>query len=60
MNIISTKNNTKKTKDKQTNMSFDKVYRKNLHDNLIDKTGEETLCKIFDDYVAEKKTEPSL
>ena len=34
-------------KDKQTFISFDKLYRKTLQNNLIDKNEYENLCNIF-------------
>ena len=42
-------------RDKQTNKSFDKLYRKFLQDNVIDKTEYESLCNIFTKYVDENK-----
>ena len=33
--------------DQQTTKSFDKLYRKSLQDNLIDKVEYESLCNIF-------------
>ena len=44
-------------KDQQTNKSFDKLYRKSLQDNVIDKTEYECLCKIFTEFVDETKNE---
>ena len=41
--------------DQQTMKSFDKLYRKSLQDNIIDKTKYESLCYIFTKYVGEKK-----
>ena len=34
-------------KDQQTIISPDKLYRKSLHDNVIDKIDYESLCNIF-------------
>ena len=42
-------------KDQQTIKSFDKFYRKNLQDNMIDKNEYENLCNIFTRYVDETK-----
>ena len=42
-------------KDQQTIKSFDKLYRKSLQDNIIDKTEYENLCNIFTKYVEENK-----
>ena len=42
-------------KDQQTIKSFDKLYRKSLQDNLIDKVEYESLCNIFTKYVDEVK-----
>ena len=43
--------------DQQTNKSFDKLYRKSLQDNIIDKTEYESLCNIFTKYVDDNKNE---
>ena len=40
--------------------SFDKLYRKSLQDNIIDKNEYESLCNIFIKYVDESKNEPFL
>ena len=40
--------------------SFDKLYRKSLQDNVIDKTEYESLCNIFTKYVDENKNESFL
>ena len=55
--IINKYNKYKKQyeKDQQTIKSFDKLYRKSLQDNVIDKREYESLCKIFTKYVDEKK-----
>ena len=47
-------------KDQNTNKSFDKLYRKSLQDNVIDKTEYESLCNIFTRYVDENKNESFL
>ena len=44
-------------KDQQTIKSFDKLYRKSLKDNIIDKNENECLCKIFTKYVDENTNE---
>ena len=41
-------------KDQQTIKSFDKLYRKTLQDNIIDKNEYESLCDIFNKYIDEK------
>ena len=47
-------------RDQNTIKSFDKLYRKSLQDNVIDKTEYENLCKIFTKYVDENKNESFL
>ena len=47
-------------RDQQTIKSFDKVYRKFLHDIVIDKSENESLCTIFTKYVDENKNESFL
>ena len=51
--IINKHNKYKKNneRDQQTNKSFDKLYRKSLQDNVIDKTEYESLCNTFTKYV---------
>ena len=44
-------------RDQQTNKSFDKLFKKSLQDNVIDKTEYESLCNIFTRYVDENKNE---
>ena len=44
-------------RDQQNIKSFDKLYRKSLQDNIIDKTEFESLCKIFTKCVDENKNE---
>ena len=46
--------------DQNTIKSFDKLYRKSLQDNIIDKTEYESLCNIFTKYVDENKNESFL
>ena len=60
--IINKYNKYKKQyeRDQQTIKSFDKLYRKSLQDNVIDKTEHESLCNIFSKYVDENKNEFSL
>ena len=41
----------------QTIKSFDKLYRKSLQDNIIDKTEDENLSNIFTKFVDETKNE---
>ena len=56
--IINKYNKHKKNqyeRDQQTNKSFDKIYRKSLQDNIIDKTEYESLYNIFTKFVDEKK-----
>ena len=55
--IINKYNKYKKQyeKDQQTIKSFDKLYRKSLQENVIDKIEYETLCNIFTKYVDENK-----
>ena len=47
-------------RDQQTIKSFDKLYRKSLQDNVIDKTEYESLCNVFTKYVDENKNESFL
>ena len=60
--IINKYNKCKKLyeRDQQTIKSFDKLYRKSLQDNVIDKTEYESLCNFFTKYVDEIKTESFL
>ena len=57
--IINKYNKFKKLyeRDQKTIKSFDKLYRKSLQDNVIDKTEYESLCNIFTKYVDENKNE---
>ena len=58
--IINKYNKYKKQyeRDQNTTKPFDKVYRKSLQDNVIDKNEYESLCNIFTEYINEKKTNP--
>ena len=47
-------------RDQQTLESFDKLYRKSLQDNIIEKTEYESLCISFTKYVDENKNESFL
>ena len=60
--IINKYNKYKKLyeRDKQTIKSFDKLYRKSLQDNVIDKTEYDILCNFFTKYVDENKNESFL
>ena len=62
-NLITNKYNKYKKqyeRDQQTIKSFDKLYRKSLQDNVIDKTEYNSLCNIFTRYVDENKNESFL
>ena len=60
--IINKYNKYKKQyeRDQNTIKTFDKLYRKSLQDNVIDKTEYESLCNIFTRYVDENKNESFL
>ena len=60
--IINKYNKYKKQyeKDQKTIKTFDKLYRKSLQDNVIDKNEYESLCYIFTKYVDENKIESFL
>ena len=60
--IINKYNKYKKQyeRDQNTIKSFDKLYRKSLQDNIIDKTEYDGLCNIFSRYVDENKNESFL
>ena len=60
--IINKYNKYKKLyeRDQQTIKSFEKIYRKSLQDNVIDKKECESLCNIFTEYVDENKNETFL
>ena len=60
--IINKYNKYKKQyeRDQNTIKSFDKLYRKSLQDNIIDKTEYESLCNIFTKYVDQNKNESFL
>ena len=57
--IINKYNKYKKQyeKDQNTIKSFDKLYRRSLQDNVIDKNEYESLCNIFTKYVEVNKNE---
>ena len=60
--IINKYNKYKKQyeRDQNTIKTFDKLYRKSLQDNVIDKNEYENLCNIFTKYVNENKNEAFL
>ena len=60
--IINKYNKYKKQyeRDQNTIKSFDKLYRKSLQDNVIDKNEYESLCNIFTKYINENKNESFL
>ena len=60
--IINKYNKYKKQyeRDQLTIKSFDKLYRKSLQDNIIDKNEYESLCNIFTKYVDQNKNESFL
>ena len=60
--IINKYNKYKKQyeRDQQTIKSFDKLYRKSLQDNVIDKTEYDSLCNIFTRCVDGNKNESFL
>ena len=60
--IINRYNKYKKQyeRDQLTIKSFDKLHRKSLQDNIIDKNEYESLCNIFTKYIDEKKNESFL
>ena len=60
--IINKYNKYKKQyqRDQQSIKSFDKLYRKSLQDNVIDKNEYESLCNILTKYVDENKNESFL
>ena len=47
-------------RDQNTIKHFDKLYRKSLQDNVIDKNEYESLCNIFTKYVDQNKNESFL
>ena len=47
-------------RDQNTIKSFDKLYRKSLQNNVIDKTEYESLCNIFTKYIDENRNESFL
>ena len=60
--IINKYKNYKKQyeRDQPTNKSFDKLYRKSLQDNVIDKNEYESICNVFTEGVDEKTNESFL
>ena len=60
--ILNKYNKNKKhyEKDQQTIKSFDKLYRKSLQDNVIDKNEDDGLCNIFTKYINKNKNESFL
>ena len=60
--IINKYNKYKKQyeRDQNTIKSFDKLYRKSLQDNVIDKTEYDSLCNIFTKYVDQNKNDSFL
>ena len=60
--IINKYNKYKKLyeRDQNTIKSFDKLYRKSLQDNIIDKIEYDSLCNIVSKYVNENKNESFL
>ena len=60
--IINKYNKYKKQyeRDQNTIKSFDKLYRKSLQDNVINKTEYESLCNIFTRFIDENKNESFL
>ena len=60
--IINKYNKHKKLyeRDQNTIKSFDRLYRKSLQDNVIDKNEYEILCNIFTKYINENKNESFL
>ena len=60
--IINKYNKYKKQyeRDQNTIKTFDKLYRKSLQDNVIDKTEYDSLCNIFTRYVDGNKNESFL
>ena len=60
--IISKYNKYKKQyeRDQNTIKSFDKLYRKSLQHNIIDKTEYDGLCNIFTKYIDENRNESFL
>ena len=60
--IINKYNKYKKQyeRDQNTFKSFDRLYRKSLQDNIIDKNEYDSLCNIFTKYFDENKIESFL
>ena len=55
INTINTKKNYEK--DQQTIKCFDKLYKRSLQDNVINKDEYENLCNFFTKYIDENKIE---
>ena len=47
-------------RDQNTIKSFDKLYKKSLQNNVIDKTEYESLCNFFTKYIDENKNDSFL
>ena len=47
-------------KDQETTKAFEKLFRRNLQDSVIDEKESESLCKYFTKYLDEAKNEPFL
>ena len=60
--IINKYNKYKKLyeRDQNTIKAFDKLYRKSLQDNVIERNEYESLCNIFTKYIDEDKNESFL
>ena len=60
--FLNTYNKYKKQyeRDQNTIKSFDKLYRKSLQDNIIDRNEYESLCNNFTNYIDENKNESFL
>ena len=43
--------------DQQTIENFEKLYRKSLQDNVIDKNEDDSLCNIFTKHLVEIRNE---
>ena len=47
-------------RNQQTIKSFDKLYRKSMQDNVIDKSEYDSLCNVFPKNIDENKNESFL
>ena len=54
------KYNKQYERDQQAIKSFDKLYKKSLQDNVMDKIEYESICKMFTKYIDENKNESFL